>query len=130
MLYLLATIALLVSTGALYLPLIKSLPVHYVIHHHIINDFFGGHLVSLTCCAMCRSIIPIDVTDIGPLFGASLKNANMIVADSLTSRIQLMPSISNQHSHPDNRNKFSRISSNVLGSDSLGSGGEAFIEPL
>jgi hypothetical protein len=62
----------------------KAFPLNYVIHHHIINDHFGEYLVSLTYCAMCRSIIPFDVTDIGPLFGASLKNANMIVADMRT----------------------------------------------
>jgi hypothetical protein len=33
---------------------------------------------------MCRSIIPFDVTDIGPLFVGSFKNANMIVADRKT----------------------------------------------
>jgi hypothetical protein len=33
---------------------------------------------------MCRSIIPFDVTDIGPLFVASFKDANMIVADRKT----------------------------------------------
>ncbi len=62
----------------------KAYPLNYVMHHHIINDRFGKHIVSLTFCAMCRSIIPFDVTDIGELFGASLKNANMIVADKRT----------------------------------------------
>jgi hypothetical protein len=62
----------------------KAFPLDYVVHHHIINDHFGDYLVSLTYCAMCRSVIPFDVTDIGPLFGASLKNANMIVADKRT----------------------------------------------
>ncbi len=33
---------------------------------------------------MCHSIIPFDVTDIGPLFVASFKNSNMIVADKAT----------------------------------------------
>jgi hypothetical protein len=33
---------------------------------------------------MCRSIIPFDVTDIGPLFVASFKNANMINYASLS----------------------------------------------
>ena len=33
---------------------------------------------------MCRSIIPFDVTGVGPLFVASFKNANMIVADKKT----------------------------------------------
>jgi hypothetical protein len=62
----------------------KSYPLDYVIHHHIINDRFGEHIVALTYCAMCRSIIPFDVTDIGPLFVGSFKNANMIVADRKT----------------------------------------------
>lgn len=62
----------------------KAYPLDYVIHHHIINDRFGENTVALTYCAMCRSIIPFDVTDIGPLFVASFKNANMIVADRKT----------------------------------------------
>jgi len=62
----------------------KAYPLDYVIHHHIINDRFGDKIISLTYCAMCRSIIPFDVTDIGPLFVASFKNANMIVADQKT----------------------------------------------
>jgi hypothetical protein len=33
---------------------------------------------------MCRSIIPFDVTNIGPLFVGSFKDANMIVADRKT----------------------------------------------
>jgi hypothetical protein len=33
---------------------------------------------------MCRSIIPFDVTDIGPLFVGSFKDANLIVADRKT----------------------------------------------
>ena len=33
---------------------------------------------------MCRSIIPFDVTEIGPLFVGSFKNANMVVADRST----------------------------------------------
>ena len=49
----------------------KAYPLDYVIHHHVINDLFGKYIVSLTYCAMCRSIIPFDVTDIGPLFVAS-----------------------------------------------------------
>jgi hypothetical protein len=49
----------------------KAYPLDYVIHHHIINDQFGEYIVSLTYCAMCRSIIPFDVTDIGPLFVGS-----------------------------------------------------------
>jgi hypothetical protein len=48
---------------------------------------------------------------------------------SLTSRIQLIPSISNQHSHPDKRNRFCRDSSDALGGYSFGSGGEPLIEP-
>ncbi len=62
----------------------KSYPLDYVIHHHIINDNFNGKIIALTYCAMCRSIIPFDVTHIGPLFVASFKNANMIVADKRT----------------------------------------------
>lgn len=62
----------------------KAYPLDYVIHHHIINDRFGEHIVALTYCAMCRSIIPFDVTDLGPLFVASFKNANMIMADRKT----------------------------------------------
>ncbi len=62
----------------------KAYPLDYVIHHHIVNDRFGEHIVALTYCAMCRSIIPFDVTDIGPLFVGSFKNGNMIVADRKT----------------------------------------------
>ena len=62
----------------------KAYPLDYVIHHHIINDRFGERIVALTYCAMCRSIIPFDVTDIGPLFVVSFKNANMILADRKT----------------------------------------------
>jgi hypothetical protein len=62
----------------------QAYPLDYVIHHHIINDQFGEHIVALTYCAMCRSIIPFDVTDIGPLFVGSFKDANMIVADRKT----------------------------------------------
>ena len=62
----------------------KAYPLDYVIHHHIVNDRFGNRVVALTYCAMCRSIIPFDVTDIGPLFVGSFKNANMIVADQRT----------------------------------------------
>jgi hypothetical protein len=62
----------------------KAYPLDYVIHHHVINDQFGERIVALTYCAMCRSIIPFDVTDIGPLFVGSFKDANMIVADRKT----------------------------------------------
>ncbi|MBX7433935.1 DUF3179 domain-containing protein [Mycobacterium sp. Y57] len=62
----------------------KAYPLDYVIHHHIVNDRFGDKTVALTFCAMCRSIIPFDVTDIGPLFVGSFKKANMIVADRRT----------------------------------------------
>lgn len=62
----------------------KCYPLDYVIHHHIVNDRFGTKTVALTYCAMCHSIIPFDVTDIGPLFVASFKNSNMIVADKAT----------------------------------------------
>ena len=67
-----------------YEGMIKAYPLDYVIHHHIINDQFGNRIVALTYCAMCRSIIPFDVTDIGPLFVGSFKDANMIVADRRT----------------------------------------------
>ncbi len=62
----------------------KAYPLDYVIHHHIVNDQFGDRIVALTYCAMCHSVIPFDVTEIGPLFVASFKNANMIVADRRT----------------------------------------------
>ena len=62
----------------------KAYPLDYVIHSHIVNDRFGEGVVSLTYCAMCRGIIPFDVTAIGPLFAAALKNANMVVADKRT----------------------------------------------
>jgi hypothetical protein len=62
----------------------KAYPLDYVIHHHVINDSFGERILSLTYCAMCRSIIPFDVTGIGPLFVGSFKDANMIVADRRT----------------------------------------------
>ncbi|MCP4140661.1 MAG: DUF3179 domain-containing protein [Chloroflexi bacterium] len=62
----------------------KAYPLDYVIHHHVINDRFGKYIVALTYCAMCRSIIPFDVTDIGPLFVGSFKGSNMIVADRKT----------------------------------------------
>ena len=62
----------------------KAYPLDYVIHHHIISDRFGERIVALTYCAMCRTVIPFDVTDIGPLFVGSFKNANMIVADRRT----------------------------------------------
>lgn len=53
----------------------KSYPLDYVVHHHIVNDMFDSKTVALTYCAMCRSIIPFDVTDTGPLFVGSFKNA-------------------------------------------------------
>jgi hypothetical protein len=62
----------------------KAYPLDYVIHHHIVNDRFGDSTVALTYCAMCRSIIPFDVSAIGPLFVGSFKHANMIVADRRT----------------------------------------------
>lgn len=67
-----------------YQGITKCYPLDYVIHHHIINDHFDTKIVALTYCAMCRSIIPFDVTDIGPLFVGSFKDANMIVADRKT----------------------------------------------
>jgi hypothetical protein len=62
----------------------KCYPLDYVVRHHVINDRFNDKIVSLTYCAMCRSIIPFDVTEIGPLFVASIKKGNMIVADRKT----------------------------------------------
>jgi len=62
----------------------KAYPLDYLIHHHIVNDQFGDRIVALSYCAMCHSIIPFDVTKIGPLFVASFKNANMIMADRRT----------------------------------------------
>lgn len=56
----------------------------HLVHHHIINDRFGDRIVAVTYCAMCRSIIPFDVTEIGPLFVGSFKTGNMIVADRKT----------------------------------------------
>ena len=62
----------------------KCYPLDYVIHHHIVNDRFDDKIVALTYCAMCRSVIPFDVTEIGPLFVTALKNGNMVVADRKT----------------------------------------------
>lgn len=63
---------------------LKAYPLRYVIHHHIVNDRIGNKLVSLTYCAMCRTVIAFDVTDLGPLYVASFKYANMVVADRKT----------------------------------------------
>ena len=62
----------------------RAYALDHLIHHHIINDHFGDRIVAVTYCAMCRSVIPFDVTEIGPLFVGSFKNANMIVADRRT----------------------------------------------
>ncbi|MFK7946845.1 MAG: DUF3179 domain-containing (seleno)protein [Saprospiraceae bacterium] len=62
----------------------KCYPLDYVMHHHIVNDRFDDKIVALTYCAMCRSVIPFDVTEIGPLFVTALKNGNMVVADRKT----------------------------------------------
>lgn len=62
----------------------KCYPLDYVIHHHIVNDKFDSKIIALTYCAMCRSVIPFDVTEIGPLFVTALKNGNMVVADRKT----------------------------------------------
>ena len=62
----------------------RAYALNHLIHHHIINDHFGDRIVAVTYCAMCRSVIPFDVTEIGPLFVGSFKNANMIVADRRT----------------------------------------------
>lgn len=63
---------------------VRAYPLDYVIHHHVVNDRFGDRTISLTYCAMCRSIIPFDVSDIGPLFVGSFYDANMVVADRAT----------------------------------------------
>lgn len=63
----------------------RAYALDHLIHHHIFNDHFGDKIVAVTYCAMCRSVIPFDVTDIGPLFVGSYKNANMIVADRKTN---------------------------------------------
>lgn len=62
----------------------KAYPLDFVIHHHIVNDRLGDRTVSLTYCAMCRSVMAFDVTELGPLFVGSFKHANMIVADRRT----------------------------------------------
>ncbi len=64
--------------------ILKAYPLDYVIHHHIINDRFGDKIIALTYCAVCRSIIPFDVTSIGRLYVGSFKHANMIAADRKT----------------------------------------------
>lgn len=64
---------------------IRAYALDHLIHHHVINDRFGDRTVALTYCAMCRSIIPFDVTEIGPLFVGSYKHANMVLADRRTS---------------------------------------------
>lgn len=62
----------------------KCYPLEYVAHHHIVNDKFGSKIISLTYCAMCRNVIPFDVTEIGPLSVSALKNGNMVFADRKT----------------------------------------------
>mgnify|MGYP000439007700 CR=1 FL=1 len=62
----------------------RAYPLDYVIHHHVVNDRFGDRMVALTYCAMCRTVVPVDVTALGPLFVGSFKHANMIVADRRT----------------------------------------------
>lgn len=62
----------------------RAYALDHLIHHHIINDRIGGQIISVTYCAMCRSIIPYDVTKIGPLYVGSYKNANMVLADRKT----------------------------------------------
>lgn len=67
---------------------LRAYPLAYVEHHHIVNDRFGSgpdaRIIALTFCAMCRTIIAFDVTDIGPLYVASYKNGNMVVGDRKT----------------------------------------------
>jgi len=62
----------------------RAYALDHLIHHHIINDRFGDTTVSITYCAMCRSIIPFDVTELGPLSVVALRDANMVVADRQT----------------------------------------------
>jgi len=50
----------------------RAYPLDYVIHHHIVNDRFGDRVVALTYCAMCRTVIAFDVTELGPLLRAHL----------------------------------------------------------
>jgi hypothetical protein len=73
---------------------------------------------------MCGTIIEDLLAD-------SAINIQLIqIPHSLTSRIKLIPSIGNQHSHADKWNGFSRDGSNALCSYPLGSGSDAFIEPV
>ncbi|MFW5877097.1 MAG: DUF3179 domain-containing (seleno)protein [Myxococcota bacterium] len=62
----------------------RAYPLDFVIHHHVLNDRLGDRIISLTYCAMCRTVMAFDVTELGPLFVGSFKNANMIVADRRT----------------------------------------------
>ncbi len=62
----------------------RAYPLDYVIHHHVINDRFGDRWLSLTYCAMCRTVMAFDVTDVGPLYVASFAGANMVVGDRRT----------------------------------------------
>ncbi len=62
----------------------KAYPLQYVIHHHIVNDYIGNKIISLSYCAMCRTVIAFDVSDLGPLYVGSFKNANMVVGDRKT----------------------------------------------
>lgn len=62
----------------------RAYPLDWLIHHHVVNDRFGDTLVALTYCAMCRTVIAFDVTELGPLFVGSFKQANLIVADRRT----------------------------------------------
>lgn len=67
---------------------LHAYPLAFVEHHHIVNDRFDNgpdtRIIALTFCAMCRTIIAFDVTDIGPLYVASYKNGNMVVGDRKT----------------------------------------------
>jgi hypothetical protein len=62
----------------------KAYPLRYVAHHHIVNDRFGDKAVAIVYCPMCHSVIPMDITELGPLFVAAINNANMVVADRKT----------------------------------------------
>lgn len=62
----------------------RAYALDHVIHHHVVNDRIGGHVVSVTYCAMCRSVIPFDVSEYGPLMVGSFHQSNMILADRET----------------------------------------------
>ncbi len=63
---------------------LRAYPLDYVAHHHVVNDRFADKLIALSYCPMCRTIIAFDTTEIGPLYVASFKNGNLILADRKT----------------------------------------------